>query len=447
MGNLFTEMKRRYIFRLAAVVSIICSVCWAIPSSGQATTGPKDCNQATPEPLSYVKVPGFPFSAIPSRDGCWVFVSLAPATANETGGIAVLRRSGGSVSLVRVVPVHNNPAGMVLTHDGKLLISSDNDGVVVLDVRRLVSGGDAVLAYMPRGPAEVSQESFRFIAAQFGEKRAAETVRTPGSIYVNVTKDDALLFVSDEWVQTISVIDLKKARRSDFGTDSLVGRIPVAISPIALTFSPDERYLFTTGQAALSSYGWPAECKPEMEDPAKAQAQFPQGAVLVIDVKKAKKNPETAVISKTPAGCTPVRLALSPNGATAYVTARNSNLLMVFDTAGLVRGSPRSLTAKLQVGKAPVGVVVFDRGAKIAVTNSNRFFSNGNESQSLSVVNVAAIASGSPPVLGSIPAGGFPREIRLTSDQKTMLVTNYSSKTVEFIDLQRLPLAAIEKSP
>jgi len=446
MGNFFAELKSRCICR-AAIISIVCSVSWIIPSDVQARTTSEDCNEATPEPVAYVNVPGFPFSAIPSRDGCWVFVSLTPSAADEKAGIAVLRRVGGGASLVRVVPVRNHPAGMVLTHDGKILIAADDDGVAILDVDRMVSGmDDAVLAYMPRGPAEVSPESFRFIASQFGEKGAAETVRNPGSIYVNVTNDDAFLFVSDEWVQTISVIDLRKARRSGFGSDALVGRIPVAISPIALTFSPDERYLFTTGQSALSNYGWPAECKAEMEDPARAKAQFPQGVVLVIDVKKAKVNPESAVISKTPAGCTPVRLALSADGGTAYVTARNSNTLMVFDTAGLVRGSSQALTAKLEVGKSPVGVAVFDGGAKIAVTNSNRFFANGNENQSLSVIDVAGGVSGSPVILGSIPAGGFPREIRLTADQKTMLVTNYRSKTVQFIDLQRLPLIE-KKSP
>lgn len=104
MGNLFAELMSRRIYR-AAIMSIVCSVSWIIPSGVQARTASEDCNEAAPEPVAYVNVPGFPFSAIPSRDGCWVFVSLTPSAADEKAGIAVLRRVGGGASLVRVVPV------------------------------------------------------------------------------------------------------------------------------------------------------------------------------------------------------------------------------------------------------------------------------------------------------------------------------------------------------
>jgi DNA-binding beta-propeller fold protein YncE len=39
----------------------------------------------------------------------------------------------------------------------------------------------------------------------------------------------------------------------------------------------------------------------------------------------------------------------------------------------------------------------------------------------------------------SIPAGGFPRELRVTSDGGSLIVTNFESGSVELIDLARLP--------
>jgi 6-phosphogluconolactonase (cycloisomerase 2 family) len=68
-------------------------------------------------------------------------------------------------------------------------------------------------------------------------------------VYVNTTSDDHYLFVNNEGAQSISVVDLAKARESHFASSSTIVRIPTGISPIALTFSSDERYLFTTSQA------------------------------------------------------------------------------------------------------------------------------------------------------------------------------------------------------
>jgi hypothetical protein len=82
--------------------------------------------------------------------------------------------------------------------------------------------------------------------------------------------------------------------------------------------------LYTTSQVAAKGWGWKAECIPEVEDPA-ATATEPQGAVLVIDEGRAKKDPAHAVVARVPAGCHPVRLAVSLRGDAAFVTSRKSN--------------------------------------------------------------------------------------------------------------------------
>jgi hypothetical protein len=55
------------------------------------------------------------------------------------------------------------------------------------------------------------------------------------------------------------------------------------------------------------------------------------------------------------------------------------------------------------------------------------------------LIDATRISSGAAAIAGSIEPGAFPREIQVTADQRTMLVTNFASKTLELIDIQRLP--------
>jgi hypothetical protein len=48
--------------------------------------------------------------------------------------------------------------------------------------------------------------------------------------------------------------------------------------------SPDGRYLYTTAEAADKEWHWPIECKPEGQDLTKAKPEYPQGALVVVDV-------------------------------------------------------------------------------------------------------------------------------------------------------------------
>jgi DNA-binding beta-propeller fold protein YncE len=371
-----------------------------------------------------VKLPGLPYSAIPTSDGCWVFVSLTAfrpggqkGIAGGQKGIAVVQRSGGKATLVRVVPTEGSPMGMIITHDGKLAVAAGRDRVIFLDPGRLTSGaGDSVLGYL-------------------------QYEKDPVSSNVNVTPDDRLLFVSEESMRVITVIDLARARASGFQGDSIVGKIPVGNSPLALTFSPDGRLLYTTSQIAPQNSGWPPECAPEGKPQPESSPRSAQGAVMVVDVARARTDPAHAVIAMAPAGCTPVRLALSPRGDIAYVTARGSHDLLAFDTGKLVRDPLHALLGRVPVGPSPVGVAVDGNGRRVFATSSNRYASDANDRQFLTVVDAARINAGATAVLGTIPAGAFPRELKLTSDQRTLLITNFTSGTLQLVDLVRASLA------
>jgi len=350
-----------------------------------------DCNRPAPDAVVQVPVPGHPFSAIPSADGCTIFVSLTAKASH----LIVLKRDNGAVSLLHDVAAEGGLTGMTLSPDGRFLAAANGTGVTLFDTAKLISGADKpALGYL-------------------NDKSGA------GSVYAAFSPDQHLLFVSDEDNQSITVYDFQGLLAGK-GTKA-VGTIRTGDAPVGLAFSPDGKLLYSTSEAASSG----TECS-EGGGP-----RHGPGALMVIDVAKAAVTPADAVLARAAAGCSPVRVALSANGSRAYVSARGQNMLMVFDTAALLAGR-EALTQKIAVGIAPVGVAVGQ--GKIFVTNSDRFGGGGN--QSVSVLNEAALSA--PPV--SIPAGGFPRELKFTSDGKTLLVTNFASGTLELVDLARLPV-------
>ena len=347
----------------------------------------------------------------PSKDGCWVFVSLTGRGGNS--GIAVLKRSGGKIELVRVVPFPSAPTGITLTHDGQLLIGAATNLTVIADVKKMTEGApDAVAGSIAGGR---------------------------GNIYANTTDDDRLLFVAEENGESITVIDLERARRNGYAPDAVIGKVPVGLAPIALTLSPDNKWLYTTSQLAPPDWNWPKACKPEGTPVPDSVITNPEGAVVVIDVTRARTDPAHAVAARVPAGCSPVRMTSSPKGDRIYVTARNNNAVLAFDTAKLVSDGEHALVGISPVGNAPVPVMAVDQGRKIVVGNSNRF-AGGDTPESLVVLDSAKISQGLGAVMGTIPAGSFPREMAVSSDQRTLFLTNFGSNSLQVLDIDHLPL-------
>ena len=147
------------------------------------------CNESA-GPITYVNLPAHPFGVVTTRDGCWIFVTMIapkiPGVLSEVpgvqSGIGVLSRLGGKITLVRMIPVKGVPGGMVLTHDGKLLVVANGTDVEFLDVSRAISGnGDPVVG----------------VIEDHG-------IVNPQSIYVNVTADDHFLFASNEFARSIT---------------------------------------------------------------------------------------------------------------------------------------------------------------------------------------------------------------------------------------------------
>jgi len=376
-------------------------------------------------PASFqISLPGHPFDVTASADQQWIFVSIT-SDEGKKPGIAVLKNTSGQIAVVRMVPMGRSPSGLVLTHHGDMLIATAGDYVVFFDTLRLEEGNGS--------PA------FQWVA------RGAKA----GCVYANVTSDDKTLFVSDESKQTITVIDLERIR--SLGRDSevnlgrpteaaaaVIGRIPVGSSPVALTFSKDGRWLFTTSEVAALEWGWP-RVLPQ-EGGKSSQRKVPEGAVVVVDVAKARINPQHCIVARVPAGGSPVRLALSPDGTHVFVSARSSNAVLVFDTAELIDESGRAKPKKIEVGKSPVPIVVVADGKFVIVGNSNRYSTDISEASTLTVLDTSRIGSALNPVVGNIPCGAFPRNFCLAPDGKMLLLTNFRSQSLQVIDVSHISM-------
>lgn len=393
---------------------LLALLAWFAPLAARAG----GCNTPSPDPVSFVQVPGAPFAALASSDGCRIFVSMESGTAPVAPGLAVFTRRDGRVQLERTLALPGQPLGMALSHDGGMLVVAAATNVAFIDVPRLISGDarPVVGVWAGRG--------------------------VQGRTYVEISADDHYLFMSDETLGTVSIIDLAQARAAGFAGRPSVHAVGVGGSPVGMSLSTDQHYLFVTSQR-MSGPGWPQICAEP--DSANTVVPQPEGAVVVIDVRRAVAD-QNSVVKVAKAGCSPVRITAS--AARVYVTARASNSLLIFDEKQLTTAGVDATPAVVPVGKSPVGVHVIDNGRMVVVANSDRFSAPGRGSESISVIDVSRPAAAAASVLGSIPTGTFPREIHGTADECTLLVTNSSARTLEVVNLASRPwLAARLASP
>jgi DNA-binding beta-propeller fold protein YncE len=167
----------------------------------------------------------------------------------------------------------------------------------------------------------------------------------------------------------------------------------------------------------------------------------PRSAIFVVDIGKAFSDPRNAIVTAVSTGCATAPLSVSPDGKTLYTTSHGDNTLLAFDA----RPFFESGKAPVPIGTVPVGSlprdqIVVDGGRKVIVANSNQLFGTANDSEVLTVVDTAKIASGADAVLGTVRVGADPRYLSVTPDGKTLLVSNFKSRTLQIIDLDRLPL-------
>ncbi|MBR7836792.1 beta-propeller fold lactonase family protein [Actinospica durhamensis] len=335
------------------------------------------------------QVPGSPTALTATADGRWAFASVSHQNGGE---IAVMAVGAGALRLVRTIALPgsmHDAFGMTLTHDGRFLLAAGYTATAVMNVAALEDGrGDPVAGVLSDGGA--------------------------GQFEVEVSKDDRYAYVSDETTGGVSVFDLSTALRHGFASPGVaLGIVPLASGAVGMALSPDGTLLYAT---TLGDYG-------------------PHGQLWVVNTAEAEKAAgSSAVVSHANAGCQPVRVAVSPDGGTVWVTALQSNALLAFSTTDLERDPNLALRAVVRVGSEPVGLALADDGRVALVGDSDRGLvaeTGSSAPQTVSVIDTAAALAHRPASLGTVAVGVFPRDIGIDPANGEVLLADYGSGTVE----------------
>jgi YVTN family beta-propeller protein len=130
------------------------------------------------------------------------------------------------------------------------------------------------------------------------------------------------------------------------------------------------------------------------------------------------------VVATIPVGPRPAEVAITPNGAFAYVTKSGFTLCgldpTLCNTVLVIATATNTVVAKVPVGNNPLGVAITPDGAFAYVTN---FSSN----------TVSVIATATNTVVATVPVGRLPSSVAITPDGTLVYVVNADSNTVSVI--------------
>jgi len=342
-----------------------------------------------------------PFGVAFGPDGKHAFVDSLINPSTPPSGLTPMRDAGGiseySVSASGLVSerVGSFPGGsllgMAISPNGRDLVAAGGSGASVFSVPRIEQPNSA--------PSTWLLGSF--------------TSRGQGAIEVAISPDGDDVFVSLENSDQLAVFNLKKAESSGFGSADLVGYVPTGVAPVGMVISPNGRFLYATSEASTQT--------------------GTEGTLTTIDLRRAEEQPSRSVVSTVWAGCSPVRVVATRSSV--YVTARESDELLEFSASDLVSHPVSALTGRVQVGEAPVGLALANHDKTVVIANSNRFNANGATSN----LAVVAAEKQSLHLVGYVATGDFPRDMAVSPDGTTVLISDYGSGDLEEVDVGSLP--------
>jgi DNA-binding beta-propeller fold protein YncE len=375
--------------------------------------GASDCVTADPPiaPAAATRLPaaslsGHPVASAPvSAD--LVFVAVRAWNGGDRSGIEVLQRGGGGLRSTTVIPLPSAPTGLALSPDGRVLLAALDDRVAVLDEARAAAGDpSSVMGTVSTGPGA-----------------GTSALAIAGGRYV---------FAADEAANRVTVLDLPVLEAGDFGPSAEVGTVDVDMGPAGVGASPDGRYVYVVSQVQRPAVSFrPSDFVYGLLTYVGVPRRG--GTLSVIDVKRMELDPATAVVARAPAGCGPVQVATSPDGALVWVVARRSNELLAFRRDRLLEGETRPVAA-IPVGAAPQGLRLVENGAVALVVSSDRS-EDTHSPQAVHVVDTAAALAGRPALRSAVEVGGLPHEIDVTPDQRTAYVANSGTSSLSTMDL------------
>jgi len=349
---------------------------------------------------------GKPTEALATPDGQYVLVTV---DRGQGSGIDVFHVEGESLKRVAFQRLGSEGAQgiLLIPHTRLLAVGVSNAGVAFLPLDEAIKG-NAKPGFLPQGEGS-------------------------GSGYLAVTPDGRYLFVANEYGQggNLGVIALSRDKEARLSPKA-IAHIPTPRATPGVTISADGKRAYVVGEVVPpdAAARYPGHDVRElkrsgcMQGGANAEAN---GVLYTIDVAKAEALPEgasgkdarTATISWVDAGCSPVREAVTADGALLHVTARGDNKVLVFDTKKLESEPQNAFVRAIATGgDAPVGLKLFDDDKMLLVANSNRFSGGAGNA------TVIDVASGA--IKQKISTGEFPRNITASPDGKTLYLTIFN---------------------
>jgi hypothetical protein len=401
--------------------------------SGGSSQGPPPPPSPSPTPTPPVAVTatsvtyptaGEPFEALPAGSG----IVLVSVTGSQTG-VQVFNPNGSGG--LQSSCVNQLPASLLANSPFFANINIFPDG------SNLGGGIGSQGAIFYNLAALESCTASGFVVSQ-GAISANE-----GTLDVVVTPDKKFAFISNEdgiasgatTRGNIGVVALQYDAGGNVTTGTtLLGQIPTGGNTIAgMTLSPDGTRLYVTSEVTAPGTAAAGGNNPVLARTGCVQqpgSSAPNGLLTVINVSAAETSlGPAAVLATVDAGCSPVRMSETADGSTLWVAVRGDNRVLAFSTAMLESNPNNALLGFADTGgTAPVGIRLFHKDQLLAVANSNRFNTGTANAAILYVANPAVAG-----VVVTIPAGLFPREVNVGSDDATLYLTNFNSDTLQVI--------------
>ena len=364
---------------------------------------------------------GGPSQAIWTPDGQYILVAVTQGRGYGSG-IEVFHIEGDKLKRVAVNPLGDEPPQSIalIPNTRTVAVGISNDGVAFLPLDPLLKGR-AAAHIIPQGDH-------------------------PGSGQLTVTPDGTTLFVANELLHggAVGVIALRHDPKGQLAPIP-IGEIPTPLGTPGIALSPDGKRLYALN-AILSKDApqtLPGHDIPELQHDGCVNTPLGRpshnGGLFVIDAAKASaptndfspQQVRDGVLRLINAGCAPARVAVSSTGHTVYVTARGDNNILVFDADDLEHKPDRAFISSIPIGGfAPVGVALFDNDRKLLIANSSRF-----ETGPGSAVVIDLTAAGYP-ILQTIPTGDAPRNITVSPDGRSLLLTVYGSDEIMILTMK-----------
>ncbi|KAI1874188.1 uncharacterized protein JN550_002767 [Neoarthrinium moseri] len=404
--------------RIQCITAIVAIIGFALPCTKAfpAAAHPHPCAQAAP-PQTQLDL-NSTVLAVQARPWGLAYLNDNIAFAAINFSIGVLDTSQFAPKLMHMLPLppafligNDDPNAdgyglreMTLTHDKENLYVATGYGAIILDVPRALQGRN---------------DSFVGVLSHDGYAGRS-------AIEASITADDKFAFISQEYgsnvTHNLGAIEVYKITRQQNRTvtSTWKGFIGLGFRTIGQQFSTDQSRLFVTS---------------EINGTARSLNQT-GGLISVLDVETLKAKPARSLIKNVPGGCHPVRSTLSIDGKQLWVSTRESNQVLAFDTDKLADETTADpLLAQVDTGTAPLGITAIRD--YIFVADSNRW-NYSDTTAGVSVVNIGDALRKGYVNFPQIPTSAFPRTVVASPSGNTLLVSEFDAASIRAVDISSL---------